>query len=296
MSQISMLLRKMFYRENDLNEGEVEPYYQENLSKDTPDILKTILKYKMREIVDCTKKCSLRQIGQRTAQCPEVRSFFHALSTRLQLQQVAIIAEIKKASPSKGVLRKNFHPVEIARSYEENGAACLSVLTEEHFFQGKNVYLEEVRKSCALPILRKDFIIDPYQIYESRALGADCILLIVAALNDAQLEDLSGLAKHLGMDVLVEVHNREELERALSLRTRLIGINNRNLRTFETTLETTVELVKFIPNQCIIVSESGISTREDIAQLRRYQVHSFLIGEAFMIADDPGRALRELLN
>jgi len=284
MAQISLFLRKLFQRKVD----SCEPYYQEEMQNNTPDILKTILKQKMREVSDCIKECSLRQMGQRAAQGPAVRGFFNALSTHLQLQQTAIIAEIKKASPSKGVLRKNFQPIEIARTYEENGAACLSVLTDEHFFQGNNVYLQAVHKACSLPILRKDFIIDPYQIYEARALGADCILLIVAALNDAQLEDLSGLAKHLGMDVLVEVHDREELERALYLRTRLIGINNRNLRTFETTLDTTIELVKFVPKQCIIVSESGISTPEDIAKLRAVGVHSFLIGEAFMKAEDPG--------
>lgn len=290
MPQISALLRKIFTR------GEPEePYFQESMLDNTPNVLKKILRYKVREVAERLKRCSLREMCQRAVHGPPVRGFSNAISTYLQLQQAAVIAEIKKASPSKGVLRKNFQPIEIAKSYEANGAACLSVLTDERFFQGKDEYLQQVHNACSLPILRKDFIIDPYQVYESRALGADCILLIVAALSDAQLKDLSELAKHLEMDVLLEVHNQKELERVLPLNNRLIGINNRNLSTFETTLETTLKLVKILSKQCIIVSESGISSQADIALLWNAGVHSFLIGEAFMKADDPGEALRNLL-
>ena len=291
MPQISALLRKIFKRD------ELEkPYFQETMLDNTPSVLKKILRYKAREVAERAKKCSLREMCQQAVHGPPVRGFLNAISTHLQLQHAAVIAEIKKASPSKGVLRKNFQPIEIARDYEANGAACLSVLTDDRFFQGKDEYLQQVHKACSLPILRKDFIIDPYQIYESRALAADCILLIVAALSDAQLEDLSELAKHLEMDVLVEVHNQEELERALPLHTRLIGINNRNLNTFDTTLDTTLKLVKSIPKQCIVVSESGIRSQADIALLWNAGVHSFLIGEAFMTADDPGEALQKLLS
>lgn len=291
MPQISTLLRKIFKRD-ELEES----YFQEAMLNNTSGILKKILRYKAREVSERIKNCSLRKMSQRAAHGPPVRGFFNAISTYLQIQQAAVIAEIKKASPSKGVLRKNFQPVEIAKSYEKNGAACLSVLTDDRFFQGKDEYLQQIHEACSLPILRKDFIIDPYQVYESRALGADCILLIAAALSDAQLEDLSKLAKHLDMDVLLEVHNREELERVLPLHNRLIGINNRNLNTFETTLETTLELVKLLSKQCIVVSESGIHTRADVNLLWNANVHSFLIGEAFMKAEDPGKALRELFG
>ena len=262
----------------------------------TPDILKQILRRKVEEIKELSKKISLRSLNHLAANSPPPRGFIKAIYARLQLQQPAIIAEIKKASPSKGVLRADFDPVAIAKSYEENGAACLSVITDKDFFQGSDEYLRQIHQACMLPILRKDFIIDAYQVYEARALGADCILLIVVALDDAQLHDLANLATHLGMDVLVEVHDRKDLERALLLNSHLIGINNRNLRTFSTHLNTTLNLLKLIPKQRIIVSESGIHTSQDIANLREAGVHTFLVGEAFMRAEDPGVALFNLLN
>jgi len=207
-----------------------------------------------------------------------------------------VIAEVKKASPSKGVMRPDFRPAEIARSYEAGGAACLSVLTDVDFFQGADAYLQEARSACSLPVLRKDFTIDPYQVYEARVLGADCILLIVAALGDAALVELSELAAELDMDVLVEVHDGEELERALATPARLIGINNRNLRTFATTLDTTLELRSRVPAQRLLVTESGIVTREDVARMRGADVHAFLVGETFMRAEDPGAELRRLFS
>ncbi|HAI97372.1 MAG TPA: indole-3-glycerol phosphate synthase TrpC, partial [Methylococcaceae bacterium] len=206
-----------------------------------------------------------------------------------------VIAEVKKASPSKGLLREHFNPAEIALSYEIGGAACLSVLTDKDFFQGAEAYLKEARAACGLPVIRKDFIVDRYQVYEARAIGADCILLIVAALDDATLADLYQLAGELGMDVLVEVHDAEELQRALRLNLDLVGINNRNLRTFETSLTTTVDLLKSIPDDIIVVSESGLHKPEDITMLKEHQVHTFLIGEAFMRCDDPGKALKNLM-
>jgi Indole-3-glycerol phosphate synthase len=206
-----------------------------------------------------------------------------------------VIAEVKKASPSKGLLREHFNPAEIALSYEIGGAACLSVLTDKDFFQGAEAYLKEARAACGLPVIRKDFIVDRYQVYEARAIGADCILLIVAALDDATLADLYQLAGELGMDVLVEVHDADELQRALRLNLDLVGINNRNLRTFETSLKTTVDLLKSIPDDIIVVSESGLHKPEDITMLKEHQVHTFLIGEAFMRCDDPGKALKNLM-
>lgn len=262
----------------------------------TPDILKRIIQRKREEIEAHSKHISLRSLSHLVDNCPMPRGFVEAINARLQFQQPAVIAEIKKASPSKGVLRANFEPVVIAKSYEQNGAACLSILTDKDFFQGADEYLSQVHEACMVPILRKDFTIDAYQVYEARAIGADCILLIVAALGDAQLHDLADLATHLGMDVLVEVHDREELERALLLNTRLIGINNRDLRTFNTRLQTTLELLPLIPKKFITVSESGIHTPQDIALLRKAGVHTFLIGEAFMTATDPGIALHNLFH
>jgi len=223
-----------------------------------------------------------------------VRGFVTALETKIAAGQAGVIAEVKKASPSKGVMRADFHPAEIARSYATGGAACLSVLTDVDFFQGADAYLQEARAACSLPVLRKDFTIDPYQVYEARALGADCILLIVAALGDAALVELAALAEELGMDVLVEVHDDVELERALSTPARLIGINNRNLRTFATTLDTTLELRSRMPADRLLVTESGIVTREDVAKMRGADVNAFLVGETFMRAEDPGAELKRL--
>ena len=219
-----------------------------------------------------------------------------AIESRLRMGEPAVIAEIKKASPSKGVLRADFRPAEIAASYARAGAACLSVLTDRDFFQGAPEHLQQARAACALPVLRKDFIIDPYQVYEARVWGADCILLIVAALGDAQLTELSDLALHLGMDVLVEVHDAEELERALALHVPLIGINNRSLRTFETRLDVTLGLLGRIPAGRIVVTESGILAPEDVALMRANGVHAFLVGEAFMRAPDPGERLMQLFG
>ena len=263
---------------------------------DTPDILKQILHRKVEEIAEASSRVSLRQLSNVVANSPPARGFVEAIHTRLQVNQMAIIAEIKKASPSKGVLRNQFDPVQIAKSYEQHGAACLSVLTDRDFFQGANEYLQQIREACLLPLLRKDFIIDPYQVYEARAIGADCILLIVAALGDAQLHDLAGLANYLGMDVLIEVHNQEELDRALRLNSRLIGINNRDLHTFTTRLETTLDLLKWIPKKHIVVSESGIHAAKDITLLSTAGVRAFLIGEAFMKAPEPGVAMANLFN
>lgn len=205
-----------------------------------------------------------------------------------------MIAEIKKASPSKGVLREDFDPAAIAQSYAQHGAACLSVLTDKDFFQGSEAYLQQARAACALPVLRKDFIIHPYQVYEARAIGADCILLIVAALDDAVMRELAALAAALGMAVLVEVHDAAELERALALETPLIGVNNRNLRTFETSLQTTLHLLDRIPEDRIVITESGILRREDVALMRAHHVDAFLVGEAFMRAAEPGAELARL--
>ncbi|MGM0594160.1 MAG: indole-3-glycerol phosphate synthase TrpC, partial [Pseudomonadota bacterium] len=206
----------------------------------------------------------------------------------------AVIAEVKRASPSKGVIREKFVPAEIAQSYEKGGAACLSVLTDIDFFQGSDEYLQQARAACTLPVIRKDFIVDPYQVYEARVIGADCILLIAACLSDAQMQQLSALATELAMDVLVEVHDGEELQRTLPLGLPLVGINNRNLRTFEVSLDTTLELLAQIPEGRIVVTESGIHTPEDVALMRSHQVNTFLVGEAFMRADEPGQKLAEL--
>jgi indole-3-glycerol phosphate synthase len=207
-----------------------------------------------------------------------------------------VIAEIKKASPSKGVLRENFHPAEIAASYAKHGAACLSVLTDKQFFQGDNEFLKQARAACEIPVLRKDFMISEYQIYEARAMGADCILLIVAALTSSQMKELEELAHSLYMDVLVEAHDGSELKKALRLKTTLIGINNRNLRTFETKLDTTLDLLSAIPNDRLVITESGVSTPADVARMRQHGVNSFLVGEAFMRASDPGIELARLFS
>ncbi len=263
---------------------------------DTPDILKRILKRKAEEIAEASAKVGFNAVREKAGQASPVRGFVDAMRGRLAAKQPAVIAEVKKASPSKGVLRENFDPAAIAVSYAQGGAACLSVLTDRDFFQGSPEYLKQARAACDLPVLRKDFMMDPYQVYEARAMGADCILLIVAALDDGQMSELAGLAGELGMDVLVEVHDAAELERALKLSLPMVGINNRNLRTFETTLQTTLDLLQRIPDDRIVVTESGILAPEDVALMRSHGVHSFLVGEAFMRADDPGARLRELFG
>jgi indole-3-glycerol phosphate synthase len=263
---------------------------------DTPDILKKIIRRKQEEVAERQRTTSLAEQEQYAAQADPARGFVAAIEKRLAESQSAVIAEIKKASPSKGVMRDPFVPAEIARSYEQGGATCLSVLTDVDFFQGSDEYLQQARGACSLPVLRKDFMIDPYQVYEARAIGADCILLIVAALNDDVMQELSNVAQRIGMDVLVEVHDADELERALSLNTRLIGINNRDLRNFETHLETTLELLESIPEDRIVVTESGIHTPADVKRMRDNGVHTFLVGEAFMVADEPGEKLRDLFG
>lgn len=264
------------------------------MTENTPDILVKILDRKKEEIADRSKKIPLGIMQQLAEVADEPRGFVDAISRKIADGDAAVIAEIKKASPSKGLLRENFKPADIAESYAENGAACLSVLTDRDFFQGHEEYLQQARKACNLPVIRKDFIIDPYQVFEARAINADCILLIVSALTDNQLEELSQLAMQLGMDVLVEVHDLAELERALVLNLPLIGINNRNLRTFDTSLDTTLSLLQRIPDGHIVVTESGIHTQDDVKLMRDNKVNGFLVGEAFMRAENPGAELKKL--
>jgi indole-3-glycerol phosphate synthase len=264
--------------------------------KSNSDILNKILKRKAEEVAERRAAVSLSELRTRLPGAPAPRAFVGAIETRLKAGKPAVIAEIKKASPSKGLLRADFHPAEIARSYERGGAACLSVLTDKDFFQGADEYLIDARAACALPVLRKDFTIDPYQVIEARAIGADCILLIVAALDDTVLHELTALAHELRMDVLMEVHDAAELDRALALNARLIGINNRNLRSFETRLDTTLDLLPKIPKDRIIVTESGIHSPADVALLRGHGVNAFLVGEEFMRAEDPGARLAELFS
>ena len=258
------------------------------------DILNTILARKAEEIAERSARVPLAELIARAADTSPVRGFADALHERIATGDAAVIAEIKKASPSKGVIRPDFRPAEIAMSYEFGGAACLSVLTDVDFFQGADAYLQQARDACTLPVLRKDFTIDPYQVYEARALGADCILLIVAALDDGPLVELAGLAMQLEMDVLVEVHDIDELERALQVPVPLIGINNRNLRTFEVSLENTLAMKDAVPRDRLLVTESGIVVADDVATMRTAGVHAFLVGETFMRADEPGDALRQL--
>ena len=264
------------------------------MSAARPDILNRILARKQQEISARQQTISLDGLQQQALAASAPRGFVAALKRRVELGESAVIAEIKKASPSKGVIRENFDVVEIAQSYEAGGASCLSVLTDQDFFQGHEDFLVAARSACQLPVIRKDFIVDPYQVVESRAIGADCILLIVAALDDETLKGLHQDARTLGMDVLVEVHNREELERALKLELELVGINNRDLRTFDTSLDTTIKLLELIPAGCLVVTESGIHSREDVALMRQHDVNAFLVGEAFMRVPDPGQGLREL--
>ncbi len=258
------------------------------------DVLDEILAVKREEVAAAKKLRPLAEIRAAALAAAPTRDFEGAMRAKIAQGLPAVIAEVKKASPSKGVLRADFDPETIARSYAEHGAACLSVLTDERFFQGRAEYLALARNASGLPALRKDFIVDPYQVHEARALGADCILLIVAGLEQARMEELEALAHSLGMAVLVEVHDRAELDRALRLSTRLLGINNRNLRTFETTLATTLGLLPEVPADRLVVTESGIRTREDVIGMRARGVDAFLVGEAFMRAPSPGKALEEL--
>ena len=249
-------------------------------------ILERIVAAKRAEVAEARKRIPEVKLDR----APPVRDFVGALRAR----RPAVIAEIKRASPSKGLLREDFSPAAIAKSYEKGGAACMSVLTDKEFFQGAPEHLSSARNACRLPVLRKDFLIDPYQVFESRALGADCILLIAACLQDREMRELEKLAHSAGMAVLVEVHDAGELERALELQTPLLGINNRNLRTFDTHLETTLDLLPRVPADRLIITESGILSRADVARMRNHGVHAFLVGEAFMRAADPGAELKAL--
>ena len=258
------------------------------------DILQRIVAVKHDEVAASRRRRDLASLRRDAEALGGVRDFEGALRARMACGHAAVIAEVKKASPSKGVLRERFMPAEIAASYERHGAACLSVLTDERFFQGCAAYLQQARGSCALPVLRKDFIVDEYQVFEARVMGADCILLIVACLDDARMADLEACARALGLAVLVDVHDGVELDRALRLRTPLVGINNRNLRTFEVSLDTTISLRSRVPAERLLVTESGVLVRADVQRLRDAGVQAFLVGEAFMRADDPGVALASL--
>ena len=260
------------------------------------DILNKIVEVKREEIAAARKKVSLEAMRADAESRVLTRDFEAALRAKITAGAAAVIAEVKKASPSKGVLREDFIPADIAQSYAEHGAACLSVLTDRQFFQGRPDYLKQARASCDLPVLRKDFMVDPYQVYESRAMGADCILLIAACLDDAQMADLEAIARSLDMAVLVEVHDGAELDRALRLKTLLVGINNRNLRTFEVSLSTTLDLLPKVPADRLLITESGILSRADVQTMRGAGVHAFLVGEAFMRAPDPGEALASLFG
>jgi indole-3-glycerol phosphate synthase len=260
------------------------------------DILDKIVAVKHQEVAAAKKRKSLEAMRADAESRVLTRDFLGALQAKMAVGRPAVIAEIKKASPSKGVLRADFVPADIAQSYAEYGVACLSVLTDVQFFQGSVDYLKQARASCQLPVLRKDFMVDAYQIYESRAMGADCILLIAACLDDAQMKDFESIARSLNMAVLVEVHDQPELERALKLKTPLVGINNRNLQTFEVSLDTTLSLKAQVPANRILVTESGIHTRDDVLRMGAAGVSAFLVGEAFMRALDPGAALSELFG
>ena len=261
-----------------------------------PDILNRILDTKLEEIALQSKTVSQANLIDQTAQCDAARGFLEAVNTQIKQGRNAIIAEAKKASPSKGVIRPSFDVAQIAMSYQNGGATCLSVLTDKQYFQGDLSYIKVAKAACNLPVIRKDFIIDEYQIYESRVAGADCILLIVSALEPSRLIDLSICAQQAGLDVLVEVHDQTELEVALQLEGVLLGINNRNLRTFETSLDTTLDLLSKIPDPVTVVTESGIHAKADIQRMNNHGVHAFLIGEAFMRADSPGDKLAELFS
>ncbi|MEQ9465350.1 MAG: indole-3-glycerol phosphate synthase TrpC [Haliea sp.] len=257
-------------------------------------ILRRILARKQEEVAEGRAQQSLADLESRISEQSATRGFAAALQKSVAQAQPAVIAEVKKASPSRGVIREDFQPGQIAESYQRGGAACLSVLTDVDFFQGANTYLEQARAACELPVLRKDFTVDVWQVVEARAIGADAVLLIVAALEDAQMQELAAAAGAYGLDVLVEVHDRAELERALRLTTPLLGINNRDLHSFDTSLQTTIDLLPHIPADRVVVTESGIHTAEDVALMRDAGVFSFLVGEAFMRAPEPGDRLREL--
>ncbi len=260
------------------------------------DILEKILATKKTEVATARQMRSEADVLREAKSRKDVRGFGRAIEEKIAQGKAGVIAEIKKASPSKGVIRENFNPAEIASSYAAHGAACLSVLTDVQYFQGSYDYLRQARAACSLPVLRKDFMIDPYQVAHARALGADCILLIVAALGLAQLQELESLAMELDMDVLVEVHDPSELDAALQLKTPLIGVNNRNLRTFETSLQNTIDMLPLIPKDKRVITESAIFTREDVDLMRSHDVHAFLVGERFMRAEEPGEALHELFH
>jgi indole-3-glycerol phosphate synthase len=260
-----------------------------------PTILQQILARKAEEVAARRALVSLPELERLAGAADASRGFAAALIERVERKEAAVIAEIKKASPSKGVLREDFNPAELAKSYERGGAACLSVLTDIDFFQGSDAYLQQARAACSLPVIRKDFMIDPYQIVEARALGADCVLLIVSALADAQMAELASVAKDVGLDVLVEVHDGDELDRALqTLDTPLIGINNRNLHSFEVSLDITLDLLTRVPRDRVVITESGILNRADVELMQISEVHAFLVGEAFMRATDPGAELQRL--
>jgi indole-3-glycerol phosphate synthase len=260
------------------------------------DILTKIVEVKREEVAAASSRKSLAMVRADAESRVLTRDFEGAMRAKITAGHAAVIAEIKKASPSKGILRSEFIPADIAQSYAEHGAACLSVLTDKQFFQGSVDFLKQARASCDLPVLRKDFMIDIYQIYEARAMGADAILLIAACLDDQQMADMEAVAHGLDMAVLVEVHDSAELARALKLKTRLLGINNRNLKTFEVSLQTTLDMLPSVPSDRLLITESGILSRQDVMRMRDAQVHAFLVGEAFMRASDPGEALAELFN
>jgi indole-3-glycerol phosphate synthase len=261
------------------------------------DILRAILSRKAEEVAERSRMLPLRELSARVAaEAPPPRGFAASLHERIAAGDAGVIAEVKKASPSQGVIRPDFQPAQIARSYERAGAACLSVLTDIDFFQGSDAFLQEARAACSLPVLRKDFVVDAWQVYEARLLGADCVLLIAAALDDAQLSEFAFVAAELGMDVLVEVHDIDELERALQVPAPLLGVNNRNLRTFEVSLDTTLALMGAVPPDRLLVTESGIHTPEDVARMRANGVEAFLVGERFMRAPDPGVELARLFG
>ena len=260
----------------------------------TPTILKKIIDRKWQEVKERSANVSINELANQAKYSDKPRGFKAALEAKIAAGDPAVISEIKKASPSKGVLREHFVPAEIAQSYEQGGAACLSVLTDVDFFQGSDAFLQQARQACSLPVLRKDFMVDPYQIVEARAIEADCILLIVSALSDAQMQELNHCALELGMDVLVEIHDEAEFERAMDLPPNILGINNRNLHTFELSLDTTFNLLPKVPKGTLLVTESGILGQEDVKAMRDKNVHSFLVGETFMRADDPGAHLKKL--